>query len=177
MAASFIEVHAGDHVEGPADAPITLVEYGDFECPQCGHAFAIVQRVRKRMRGRMRFVFRHFPITSAHPHAQRAAETAEWAAGEGAFWRMHDRLYTHQQSLDDQSLLAHARALGLDPAGLQRAWSAHSTIAHIKEDFLGGIRLGVTGTPAFFVNGVQHAGGWDEAALTDAALAASPIGL
>jgi protein-disulfide isomerase len=150
-----------DHADGPADASITLVEYGDFECPQCGQAYPIVKELRRRFGDRLRFVFREFPITSAHPHAQRAAEAAEWAATGGAFWRMHDALYEDQAHLGDRDLLARADALGLGRGGLQKAWAEHTFIARIKEDFLTGIKSGVEGTPTFFVDGARHDGPWD----------------
>jgi protein-disulfide isomerase len=166
-----------DHSDGPESAALTLVEYGDFECPQCGQAFSIIKRVQAALEGRLRFVFRHFPLTSAHPHAQRAAETAEWAASQGAFWPMHDRLFENQDALGEQDLLAHAELLGLDPAGLSRAWAAHTFIPRIKEDFLGGIRAGVKGTPGFFVNGVLHEGRWHADDLLAALDPGSTVGL
>jgi protein-disulfide isomerase len=155
-----------DHALGEESAPVTLLEYGDFECPQCGQAFPIVQQIRRAFGARLRYVFRHFPLTNAHPHAQHAAECAEWAAGQGAFWPMHDALYGDQAHLADPHLLGRARALGLDPAGLERAWAAHTFIPRIKEDFLSGIRSGVDGTPAFFINGARHEGAWDAGGLT-----------
>jgi protein-disulfide isomerase len=149
-----------DHVQGDPGAAVTLLEYGDFECPQCGEACPIVHQVRRRFGDRLRFVFRHFPLTNIHPHAQRAAEAAEWAATQGAFWPMHDSLYADQKHLGDKALLDRARALGLDPVGLEQAWAAYTFIPRIKEDFLSGIRSGVDGTPTFFLNGVRHEDGW-----------------
>jgi protein-disulfide isomerase len=156
-----------DHIHGSDDAPVTLLEYGDFECPQCGQAYPIVQRLRRALGPRLRYVFRHFPLTNSHTHAQRAAEAAEWAASHDAatFWRMHDALYQDQAHLGDRHLLARAIALGLDPADLERAWADYRFIPRIKEDFLSGIRSGVDGTPTFFINDVRHEGGWDEETL------------
>src|SRR5437762_12599119 len=97
-----------DHVTGPAAAPVTLVEYGDYECPYCGAAHPIVKEVRRRLGKELRFAFRHFPLTRIHPHAERAAEAAEAAAAQGRFWQMHDQLYEHQDALEDEDLLVHA---------------------------------------------------------------------
>jgi protein-disulfide isomerase len=153
-----IPVHEGDHASGPLSAPLVMVEYGDFECPHCGVAYPIIQQVREAFGAELTFVYRHFPLTSVHQHAQRAAETAEWAAHAGRFWEMHDYLFAHQQRLDDRGLHAAATQVGLDPRGLQQAWDSHAMIARIKEDFLGGIKSGVTGTPKFFLNGIRHDG-------------------
>jgi protein-disulfide isomerase len=157
-----------DHARGDEDAPVTLVEYGDFECPQCGAAFPIVNGLQATFGDRLRFVFRHFPITNVHPNAQRAAEAAEWAAAGGAFWPMHDALYEHQKSLSERRIVELARGLGLDPAPLQQAWRSHTFLPRVKEDFLSGIRSGVDGTPTFFINGVRYEGSWDAASLTEA---------
>src|SRR3712207_2321511 len=92
-----------DHVSGPEDAPVTLVEYGDFECPHCGRAYPIIEQVRRQMGARLRFVYRHFPLTQAHPHAQHAAETAEVAGEHGQFWAMHDALFENQDALEDEN--------------------------------------------------------------------------
>jgi protein-disulfide isomerase len=107
-----------DHSQGPADAPVTLVEYGDYECPSCGQAYPIVKALQERLGARLRFVFRNFPLTNAHPHAEHAAEAAEAAAAQGRFWEMHDRLYERQRALDDAHLARHAADIGLGVAGL-----------------------------------------------------------
>ena len=168
-------VNDRDHVLGPPDAPVTLVEYGDYECPYCGMAYPIVESVRRRMGDNMRFVFRHFPLTQIHPHAQHAAEIAEAAGERGKFWQMHGMLYQNQAALDDRDLLAYAAQLGI-AAG----WAAAShprVRPRVREHFLSGVRSGVNGTPTFFINGVRHDGGWDErsllAAVQNAALAGS----
>jgi protein-disulfide isomerase len=157
-----------DHVRGDEDAAVTLVEYGDLECPQCGAAFPILNGLQATFGPRLRFVFRHFPITNVHPNAQHAAEAAEWAAAQGAFWPMHDALYEHQAGLSDRRIVELARGLGLDPASLQQAWRAHTFLPRVKEDFLSGIRSGVDGTPTFFINGARHEGGWDATSLSEA---------
>jgi protein-disulfide isomerase len=149
-----------DHIDGDPTAAVTLLEYGDFQCPQCGQAYPIVKEIRARFGPRLRFAFRNFPLTNIHPDAQRAAEAAEWAASHGAFWPMHDALYEDQRHLSARPILARAQTLGLDPAALQQAWETHALIGRVKEDFLSGIRSGVAGTPTFFINGVLHQGEW-----------------
>ncbi|HTO68409.1 MAG TPA: thioredoxin domain-containing protein [Myxococcota bacterium] len=163
-----VPVGLEDHVRGDAGAPLSLVEYGDFECPQCGEAFAIVPEVERAFGVRLRFVFRHFPLTNVHPNAQRAAEAAEWAAAQGAFWPMHDRLFENGRRLSEPRVLALGREVAPDAPPLEDALRAHTYFARVKGDFRAGIRSGVSGTPTFFVNGVRHDGGWDAAALVEA---------
>jgi protein-disulfide isomerase len=154
-----------DHAQGPPDAPVTLVEYGDYECPYCGMAFPIVRSLRRRMSDSLRFVFRNFPLAELHPHAEHAAEVAEAAGDRGQFWPMHDMLFTHQQALDDASLLGYAASLEIEPAWVAAALRARTYAERVREDFMSGIRSGVNGTPTFFINGVRHDGSWDEASL------------
>ena len=151
-------VSARDHVRGPETAPVTLIEYGDFECPHCGIAYPIVKELHARLGDRVRFVFRHFPLTNVHPHAQAAAEASEFAATSGLFWQMHAILYEQQKQLADGQLLRLAALLELDEGGLSRALTDHTFFSRVKEDFLGGIKSGVKGTPAFFINGRRHDG-------------------
>src|SRR5450432_582397 len=158
-------VGPGDHVRGFDDAPVTLLEYGDFECPQCGAAYPIVKELQEHFGDRLRVAFRNFPLTNVHPHAQRAAETAEWAASFEAFWPMHDVLFENQARLKDRQLLDYASGLGLTPSSLADAWNAHTYFSRVKEHFLGGIRAGVKGTPTFFINGVLHEGACDAGSL------------
>jgi protein-disulfide isomerase len=150
-----------DHSQGPADAQLTLVEYGDFECPYCGRAYPIVKSLQERLGDRLRFVFRNFPLTTAHPHAQHAAEAAEAAAAQGRYWAMHDRLYEHQRALDDAHLARYAADVGLDVARFSEELEAGRYRARVREDFLSGVRSGVNGTPTFFVNGARHDGSCD----------------
>ena len=145
-----------DHLIGAADAPVTLVEYGDYECPYCGRAFPIVQQVRHALGDQLRFVFRNFPLTQIHEHAAHAAEVAEAAAAQGKFWPMHDWLFRHQTALDDDSLLAGAREVGLDVERVQRELAESMHRARVREDFATGIKSGVNGTPTFYINGVRH---------------------
>lgn len=167
-----VPVGPRDHTRGSESAAVTLVEYGDYECPQCGAAFPILARVADTFGDRLRFVFRHFPLTNTHPNAQHAAEEAEWASSRGVFWKMHDALYVAQKSLSDRRMLELATELGLPDAELQTSWTAHTFIARVKEDFASGLKSGVTGTPSFFINGVRHEGGWDELSLSHAIEAA-----
>jgi protein-disulfide isomerase len=150
-----------DHIRGPATAPVTLVEYGDYECPYCGRAHVVVEEVRRIAGDTLRFVFRNFPLSQIHPHALLAAEAAEAAGAQGSFWEMHDRLFEHQDRLSERDLILHAEALGLDVTRFAAELLEHVHAPRVREDFLGGVRSGVNGTPTFFVNGVRHDGGYD----------------
>jgi len=162
-----------DHAQGPAHAPVTLVEYGDYECPHCGRAYPIVKEVQRRLGSTLRFVFRNFPLNESHPHAQHAAEAAEGAGAQGRFWEMHDSLFEHQRALDDQHLVGYAKALGLDPVAFEHDLRAHTHKTRVREDFLSGVRSGVNGTPTFFINGVRFDDSWDPDTLTEALTAAA----
>jgi protein-disulfide isomerase len=163
-----------DHIQGPAGAAVTLVQYGDYECPYCGEAYPIIKDVQARMGDRLRFVFRNFPITTSHPHAEQAAEAAETAAAQGRFWQMHDLLYENQKRLRDQDLHAYAERLGLDVELFDKEMAEHVHSGRVHEDFLSGVRSGVNGTPTFYINGVRHDDSYDTevllAALERAAL-------
>jgi protein-disulfide isomerase len=167
-----VPVTADDHAEGPPAAPVTLVEYGDYECPHCGHAYPIVKEVQKQLGTQLRFVFRNFPLRESHPHAQHAAEAAEAAADQGRFWEMHDLLFERQDALDDAHLAQYARALGLDEGRFVAALTGHEFAARVRRDFTGGVRSGVNGTPTFFINGVRYDDSWDLATLVSAVRAA-----
>jgi protein-disulfide isomerase len=159
---------ARDHVQGPADAAVTLVEYGDYECPYCGAAYPIVKEVQARMGDRLRFVFRNFPISTSHPHAEQAAEAAEAAAIQGPFWQMHDLLYENQKRLSDDDLRAYAETLGLDLESFDRELAEHVHAARVHEDFMSGVRSGVNGTPSFYINGARHDDSYDLETLLSA---------
>jgi protein-disulfide isomerase len=150
-----------DHVIGPASAPVSLVEYGDFECPYCGMAHPIIKEVRRHMHRYLRFAFRHFPLSSAHPHAEMASEAAEAAAAQGRFWEMHDTLYEHQDALEFENLVTYANVLGLEVRRFEKELAAHTYAGRVREDFLSGARSGVNGTPTFFINGQRYDGSWD----------------
>ena len=154
-----------DHIQGAEDAPATLVEYGDYECPYCGAAYPVIKDVQARMGDELRFVFRNFPITTSHPHAGQAAEAAEAAAVQGSFWPMHDTLYENQSQLEDEDLHRYAEKLGLDVARFDRELAEHVHEARVHEDFLSGVRSGVNGTPTFYVNGVRHDDSYDPETL------------
>jgi protein-disulfide isomerase len=170
-----------DHIWGPADAPVTLVEYGDYECPYCGAAHPVVKELERMIGDRMRFVFRHFPLTAVHPHAEHAAEGAECAGAQGKFWEMHDVLFEHQYALDDAHLVAYAGLIGLSESRFTRDMVEHRYAPKVREDFLSGARSGVNGTPSFFINGVRHDGGYDLptllAAIEDASQAVEGSGV
>jgi protein-disulfide isomerase len=157
-----------DHIRGPRTAPVTLVEYGDYECPFCGQAYYVVKDLQRRAGNLVRFVFRYFPLTTIHPHAERAAEAAEAAGAQGRFWEMHDCLFENQQALEDEDLLEYAALVGLDIPRFVRDMREGRHLARIREDFLSGVRSGVNGTPTFFINGVRHDGPWDLASLMTA---------
>ena len=161
-----------DHRMGAENAPVTLVEYGDFECPHCKRAHPVVKEVRRRAGARLRFVFRHFPLSQAHPHAQHAAEAAESAGAQGKFWDMHDRLFERQFALEDADLIAYAGELGLDRARVARELAGHTYEEWVQEDFRSGVRSGVNGTPTFYINGSRHDSSWDADTLTAAIEAA-----
>jgi protein-disulfide isomerase len=158
-----------DHIEGQVNAALTLVEYGDYQCPFCGAAYPEVKKVQKELGSELRFVFRNFPLTNMHEHAMNAAETAEAASAQGKFWPMHDFLYEQQATLGDHSVaLGFAKKLGLDTQRLERELAQHVYQKKIKDDFIGGIRSGVNGTPTFYVNSVRH----DEDAVAKALIEA-----
>lgn len=148
-----------DHIEGPSNAPLTLVEYGDYQCPYCGAAYPEVKKVQKQLGSELRFVFRNFPITGSHEFAQHAAVIAEAAGAQGKFWEMHDFLYEHQNLLgDDDSIFAYAQELGLDMQRFTEEIRNDAYLNRIREDFKGGIRSGVNGTPTFYIKGIRYHG-------------------
>ena len=163
-----VPVSERDHILGPDDAPITLVEYGDLECPYCRQVSPVIMELRRRLGGRVRYVFRHFPIRSAHTHAQLAAEAAEAAGAQGKFWEMQESLLEHQDALDLSHILEYAAQLDLDLEQFQQDLENHTYAEHVREDFQGGVRSGVNGTPSFFINGNRYDGAWDLESLIDA---------
>jgi protein-disulfide isomerase len=162
-----VPVSARDHVRGTKNAPVTLVEYGDYECPYCGQAHYIVQQLEGMLADSMRFVFRNFPLTTVHPHAEVAAEAAEAAGGQRKFWPMHDVLFENQEALEIDDLLQYATQLELDVPRFARDLEEHRYADRVREDFLGGVRSGVNGTPTFFINGFRHDGSFDLQSLLD----------
>jgi protein-disulfide isomerase len=165
-------VTARDHAQGSATAPLTLVEYGDYECSYCGKAYPIIKAVQRALGAKLRFVFRNYPLTQLHPHALHAAEVAEAVALHGKFWEIHDTLFEHQRALTDAHLLDHARRLGLDPDKIATEATSEPVISRIKADMAGADTSEIQGTPSFFINGEGYDGPWDEASLLAALQAA-----
>jgi protein-disulfide isomerase len=166
-----VPVTQHDHRRGPDRAPVTLVEYGDYQCPACGMAYPVVEAVIEQFGSRLQFVFRHFPLTQIHPYAEAAAETAEFAGAHGRYWDMHDGLYQNQPQLGPGLFLALTEALGLSKEELDDALSNGRYQPKVRADFSGGVRSGVNGTPTFFINGRRHDAGYSLEELT-AAIAA-----
>jgi protein-disulfide isomerase len=156
-----LPVSERDHIRGPASAPVTLVEYGDYECPYCGLANPIVDEIRRELGDGLRFVFRNFPLSEVHPHSEHAAEIAEAAGMHRKFWEMHDMLYAHQEALDDQRLAEYVALLGVPTAEVKLALAQDAYLDRVREDFMSGVRSGVNGTPTFFVNGLRHDGSYE----------------
>jgi protein-disulfide isomerase len=169
-----VPVTPRDHIRGSDNAQVTLVEYGDYECPACGAAYPVVNLVLAHFGPRLRFVFRHFPLTQVHPYAENAAEAAEFAGAHGRFWEMHDGIYENQQYLSPELLLSLADSLRLPQAELRDALLTERYAPKIKSDFLGGVRSGVNGTPSFFINGRQHEGPYAFEDLVSSIVSSSP---
>jgi protein-disulfide isomerase len=163
---------AEDHVDGPERAELELVMYGDFQCPYCTAAYPIVHRIRDQLAGRLLFAFRHFPLRDIHPDAERAAEAAEAAAAQGAFWQMHDRMYEAGGALSREDLIRYARELGLDSDRVASELDSSVHAPRVQRDLDSGLASGVTGTPGFFIGGRLHRGSFDAQTLR-AALEAS----
>ncbi len=151
-----------DHVQGKALAPVTLVEYGDYQCPYCGMAYPVVKQLQRALGDQLRFVYRNFPLRDEHPYAEHAAEAAESAGAQGSFWEMHDALFENQEQLDDRSLIGYAGELGLDAEQVARDLDDGAWAGRVREDFRSGVRSGVNGTPTFFINGVRYDEGWND---------------
>jgi protein-disulfide isomerase len=158
LVVSTVPTFGRDHIQGASNAPLTLVEYGDFECPFCGAAYPMVKAIQEELGGQLCFAFRNFPLTALHEHAQHAAEAAEAADAQGRFWPMHDMLFESQDALDDEHLSVYAATIGLDHKLLIGEILAGTHTARVREDFRAGVRIGVNGTPTFFVNGVRYVG-------------------
>lgn len=166
---SALPIPGRDHIQGPEDAPIQLLEYGDYQCPYCGQAYPVVKEIQKYLGKRLCFAFRNFPLANMHPHAEHAAEAAEAAGAEGRFWEMHDMLFENQRVLEDEDLAGYAETLGLDAQRFMKSVQSGANATRIREDFRSGARNGVNGTPTFFINGVRYEGAVDDllAALTE----------
>jgi protein-disulfide isomerase len=147
-----------DRIRGRPDAPLTMVEYGDYECPFCGMAYPVTEEIIERVGDDLLFAYRHFPLSTMHPHAALAAEAAEAAGGQGRFWEMHRLLYANQQRLEPADLAARAEMLQLDVERFVDELRTNAHRAKVRSDFLSGVRSGVNGTPTFFINGRRHDG-------------------
>ena len=147
-----VPVGPEDWIAGPDNAPVTFVEYGDFECPHCGEMEPVLRSLREWAADKMRFVFRHFPLTGSHPHAELAAEAAEAAGAQGQFWPMHDALFEHQDALEREDLYRYADAAQLDLDRFKEDLDRRAHVSRVMHDVMSGRRSGVTGTPTFFLN-------------------------
>jgi protein-disulfide isomerase len=163
-----------DHRIGDPDAPVELVEYGDYQCPYCAMAQPIVAELVRNFGNDLTLVFRHFPLTEVHPQAQMAAESAEFAGAHGMFWQMHDMLFANQARLSLPVVFAIAERLNLSTTELREALASGRYADKVRNDFMGGVRSGVNGTPCFFINGVRHDGAYSFPALAAAIAAARP---
>ncbi len=168
MATLKVPITAEDHAQGPERADVTLVEYGDYECPHCGRAYPIVQQVQKQFGKRLRLVFRNFPLSEMHPHAEAAAEVAEFADAQGQFWEMHDRLFENQGRLGEALFFDLGEELKLSTTAMRQALEEATFEARVRADFKGGVRSGVNGTPTFFINGHRHDSSFDFETLVSA---------
>jgi protein-disulfide isomerase len=165
-----VPIQSDDHMIGDESAPIKLVEYGDYECPFCGRAYQQMKRLLSEAGDNVCYVFRNFPLTQIHPHAENAAEASEIAAQFGKYWEMHGMLFENQDALDDQSLVQYAHELRIPTQRFMHELRTHSMAPKVRADFMGGVRSGVSGTPTFFVNDVRFNGSSDdlvEALLTE----------
>lgn len=158
-----------DHASGPESAPVTLLEYGNFECIHCGRAYPVIKEVQRLLGNSLRFVFRHFPTVQTHPHSLRAAEAAEAAGVQGKFWEMHDQLFRHQQALEDGDLLRYARRIGLDAERFQRDMTENTFLKQVVADYNRSLfDEHITGTPTIYLNEIRYTGATNLEGLLDA---------
>jgi len=163
-----VAVGKSDHAQGPENAPVTLVEYGDYQCPYCADMNPMIKAIAKAMGSQLRFVFRHMPLLEMHPYSQHAAEAAEAAGAQGKFWEMHDAILQRQSELGSDLLHQLAIKIKLDLEQFSEDLETRRYRPRVKRDFMGGMRSGVTGTPTFFINGKRYEGGLDHASLLSA---------
>jgi len=160
-----IPIHAEDHAQGPSSADFTLVEYGDYECPDCGRLFYIIRDLQASLGSRLQIVYRHYPLNGIHPHALEAAEAAEASGAQGRFWEMHDLLFQNQNALKRKDLLAYGGRLSLNLERFRVELKKRRYEDRVREDFRLGVQNGVYKTPGLFLNGVRHDGAWDRDSL------------
>jgi protein-disulfide isomerase len=161
-------VNSEDHIEGSFQAPVIFTEYGDFQCPYCGAAYPVIKQIQKKFGDQLGFVFRHFPLTEAHPYAQIAAVASEAADLQGKFWPMHDLIYENQTRLSPKALLTMAESLKMDLKKFQKDIEDAALVEKVETSFESGIDSGVNGTPSFYINGVKYEGYYDLAPLSHA---------
>ena len=155
-------VNSKDHIQGKNTAPLELVEYGDYQCPNCGRAYPIIKSLQRSLGDDLKFVFRNFPLSEIHPDAFTAAVAAEAAGLQDKYWEMHDIIFENQQALDLESLFPYAKAIGLDVKRFKNDIQKNELANKVEQDFESGIRSGVNGTPSFFINGRKYNGDWEE---------------
>lgn len=160
-----VSVTEEDHIRGDTEAPVTLVEYGDYQCPFCARAHPILLELLRLRPSTVRLVFRHFPLTNVHPYAETAAEMAEAAGARRRFWAFHDWLFSHQDEIEPASLATAVVTQGMDIEAVAKEVAEHVYLERIRRDFVSGVRSGVNGTPTFYVNGLRHEGGYSLAEL------------
>jgi protein-disulfide isomerase len=160
-----LPIQPDDHIQGAPDAKYTLVEYGDYECPDCGRLFLIIRQLRAQLGDELRLLFRHYPRSGIHPHAQQAAEAAEAAGAQGRFWEMHDLLFANQNALRTKDLYEYAEQLSLDTQRFRGELKNRTYEDRVREDFRRGVANGVYGTPALFINGVRDNGALEQDSL------------
>jgi protein-disulfide isomerase len=165
LSSLLLPIRPTDHVRGPEDAPYTLVEYGDYECPDCGRLYVILRDLQQDIASRLRIVFRHYPLSGVHPHAQQAAEAAEAAEAQGKFWEMHTLLFERQQALRTKDLILYAEELTLDVERFREELKNETYRESVRADFIAGVQNGVYGTPGLFLNGVRYDGEWGKESL------------
>ena len=170
-------VNERDHIDGSVDAPVTLLEYGNFECGDCGYAYPIIKHIRKELGSNLRFVFRNFPSTRSNPNALRAAEAAEAAAAQARFWEMHDQLFEHQNALEDSHLKHYAGLAHLDVARFEHDLQQHTFLSQIEADYQSSLfDEHITGTPTLYINGLRYTGNIDLESMVQAIKEADPAG-
>jgi protein-disulfide isomerase len=160
-----LPIRPSDHVHGPEDAPFTLVEYGDYECPDCGRLYVILRDLQRDIASRLRIAFRQYPLSGVHRHARQAAEAAEAAGAQGKFWEMHTLLFERQQALRTTDLVRYAEELTLDVERFRQELENETYSERVRADFLAGVQNGVYGTPGLFLNGVRYDSEWDGESL------------
>ena len=155
-------VNSNDHIQGNKNAPIELLEYGDYQCPHCGRAYPIVKSIQRKLGDDLKFVFRNFPLSEIHPNAINAAVAAEAASAQNKFWEMYDSIFQNQQHLSDVDLVRYAVRIGLDPEVFEADFETPKFLEKVESDFESGVRSGVNGTPSFFINGEKYNDDWSE---------------